>query len=204
MTARGGFRAQARGETKMPNWCHSYMTVTGAPSEIARFKRTCIRVVPELREQAQLDFNTIEPMPDFADGETEPASFPEWYDWACKHWGTKSNACHFQVTRDEPDRYECNFDTAWTPPVPIWEKMGKLFPALMFRLWGHEPLMDFAFRGTIRDSTLDLREVPTVWSTVDPKTGATVSGTREEIEAVLGKHEVSAVSVGAGPPPEGL
>ena len=92
----------------------------------------------------------------------------------------------------------------WTPPVPIWEKMGKLFPALMFRLWGHEPLMDFAFRGTIRDSTLDLREVPTVWSTVDPKTGATVSGTREEIEAVLGKHEVSAVSVGAGPPPEGL
>ena len=50
--------------------------------------------------------------------------------------------------------------------------------------------MDFAFRGTIENGKLELLNVPTIWETVDPKTGETVSGTREEVEAVLCKGGV--------------
>jgi hypothetical protein len=169
----------------MPNWCHNNMEITGSIDEITRFKQTCIRTVFE-GEQAQLDFKAIIPMPDFPadDGATRPA----WLEWACKHWGTKWNACHFHVIRDEPDRYECVFNTAWSPPIGVWEKLGAMFPALDFSLNGHEPNMDFAFRGTIRGGKLELLNVPVIWETVDPKTGETISGTMEDVEAVLGGH----------------
>ena len=46
----------------MTNWCYNRMKITGPISEISRFKQTCI--VYE-NEQARLDFNAIDPMPDF-------------------------------------------------------------------------------------------------------------------------------------------
>jgi hypothetical protein len=184
----------------MPNWCHNSMEITGSIDEIVRFKQTCIRIAFE-GEQAQLDFNAIKPMPDFGDGEKlNPNSiFPAWYDWACEHWGTKWNACGFHVTSDESGRYVCHFDTAWSPPVPIWEKLGKMFPALDFVLSGYEPNMDFAFRGTIKDGKLVLLDAPVIWETIDPKTGETISGTRDEVEDALGENPgVVMVSTRAG------
>src|SRR5262245_45242072 len=163
----------------MTNWCHNYMKITGSIDEIARFKRTCIRVVSE-GKQAELDFNAVTPMPYFPADDDGKA----WYDWACKHWGTTRNA-HYFVTRDEPDSYECGFDTASSPPVPIWEKLGEMFPTLEFSLSGSEPLADFGFKGTIRDGKLDLREVPLIWKAIDPKTGKTISGTCVEVDAAL-------------------
>ena len=47
----------------MTNWCHNRMKITGPISEITRFKQTCIRMYEN--EQARLDFNAIDPMPDF-------------------------------------------------------------------------------------------------------------------------------------------
>jgi hypothetical protein len=159
------------------------MEITGSIDEIARFKQTCIGIVFE-GEQAQLDFKTIKPMPDFPDDD-KASEYPPSLKWASEHWGTKWNACHFQVTRDEPDRYHCVFDTAWSPPVGIWKKLGEMFPALDFVLSGYEPLMDFAFRGTIKTGKLELLDAPVIWETVDPKTGKIVSGTQEDVDAVL-------------------
>jgi Ferredoxin-like domain in Api92-like protein len=193
----------------MPNWCHNSMNITGSIDDIARFKQTCIGVVFE-GEQAQLDFNKITPMPVFSDQETSVdgpyRDRPAWYNWACEHWGTKWNATHFWVERDEDGHYDCGFDTAWSPPVPIWEKLGEMFPALNFSLSGVEPLVDFAFRGTIENGKLELLNVPTIWETVDPKTGETVSGTYEEVATVWGKG-CGFVSTRAGeapPKPEEL
>ena len=180
----------------MPNWCHNNMQIAGSSDEIVQFKQTCIRTVFK-GEQAQLDFNAIIPMP--SDLDLEATGFAHANDWASKHWGTKWNAVHFHVIRDEPDCYECMFDTAWSPPIGIWEKLGKMFPALQFSLNGHEPLMDFAFRGTIQGGKLELLDVPVIWETVDPKTGETISGTREELDAVLDKRGIGIVSVSTGP-----
>jgi hypothetical protein len=166
------------------------MTVVGPADEIARFKRVCIR-------EGRLDFNAIEPMPEFADDPdvglfNQRARFPKWYEWSCEHWGTKWNAHDFHVEIDEPERFKCVFDTAWSPPVPIWKKMGKLFPILAFSLDGFEPDMDFAFEGTIRDGTLELRDVPLICTTTNPATGETISGTLQEIEEFLAKLEMGA------------
>jgi hypothetical protein len=61
-----------------------------------------------------------------------------------------------------------------------------MFPALDFELDVYEDFADFAFRGQIRAGQLDLRRVSVIWQKVDPKTGEHISGSREEIEQVLG------------------
>jgi hypothetical protein len=164
-SAGGVTGATERRRTAMPNWCHNSMEIAGPVDEITRFKQACLRVV-YTGEPAQLDFSAIKP-----NGLVD-----------------RRGAQNFHASRDEPGHYECHFDTAWSPPVPVWRKLGEMFPTLEFSLSGFEPLMDFAFRGTIRDGKLELLDVPLIWKTVDPKTGKTVSGTREEIDAVLGER----------------
>jgi hypothetical protein len=161
----------------MPNWCHNSMEIVGPVDEITRFKQVCLVVH---RGEPALDFGAIVPVPD-------NPKFPVSRDWAIAHWGTDRDACYFQVIRDEPNSYECVFDTAWSPPVPVWRKLGEMFPTLEFSLRGYEPLMDFAFRGAIRDGKLELEllDAPVIWEIIDPKTGKTVSGTHEELGAVL-------------------
>lgn len=115
----------------------------------------------------------------------EQTGFLDQRDWSNANWGA-TFVCRFYLSRDEADCLECGFDTAWSPPVPFWEKMGTMFPAIEFELSGSEPINDFAIRGTIRDGRMELHEEPLVWTTIDPKTGEEVSGTREEIDNVLG------------------
>jgi hypothetical protein len=178
----------------MPNWCHNYMKVTGAVEELARFKQACMRVVFE-GEPAQLDFNALIPMPETVKKQLDcvgidgflPGGAPKDFRsprlvWAIENWETRLNACHFEVIADKPDCCEMAFNTAWAPPEPVYQKIAEMFPDLEIYLEGDEPLHDFAYRGTIKNGKLELREVPVVWSTVDPETGLVVSGTREKID----------------------
>jgi hypothetical protein len=106
------------------------MTITGAAEEIARFKQTCI-------DEHGLDFNALIPMPAEVDNDEHvPGSFPDWYVWSCQHWGTKWNACRFHVEINEATCFKCTFDTAFAPPIPVFEKLGKMFPTLDFELSG--------------------------------------------------------------------
>jgi hypothetical protein len=101
------------------------------------------------------------------------------------------------VTVDAPGCYEFHFDTVYSPPVPVWEKMAKMFPALEFSLSGVDEQSDWAFEGTIQDGKLELWDAPVIWTTIDPKTGETISGPRAQIEPLLGK-EGGVISVRAG------
>lgn len=47
-----------------------------------------------------------------------------WYDWRCKYWGTKWNACDASATDDGI----FFFDTAWNAPIPVLIALSKLFP----------------------------------------------------------------------------
>lgn len=61
-----------------------------------------------------------------------------WYSWNITNWGTKWGA--YDVFVDKPfnllDALACDgivtgsvrFDTAWSPPVPVYEKIIELFP----------------------------------------------------------------------------
>lgn len=54
-----------------------------------------------------------------------------WYDWRCQNWGTKWNS--YEVSFDEIGR-QIGFNTAWSCPVPVIEKLSQVFPDIPFIL----------------------------------------------------------------------
>lgn len=59
--------------------------------------------------------------------------FSTWYDWCTHNWGTKWNACDSNLEAEEEYddsnyviRYA--FDTAWSAPFGIYEKLHELYP----------------------------------------------------------------------------
>ena len=46
-----------------------------------------------------------------------------WYEWCCDKWGTKWNAYS-----QKKDGTVIQFETAWTTPVPVIEKLSQQFP----------------------------------------------------------------------------
>lgn len=74
----------------------------------------------------------------------ETGGCASWYDWNCKHWGTKWDACH----PDEPELQKAErgkqtviyrFDTAWAPPMPLLVALSKQHPKVELDLhWDDE------------------------------------------------------------------
>ena len=46
----------------------------------------------------------------------------DWYDWSCKNWGTKWNACDTDMNDKDCIIW---FDTAWCPPREIYRQIAK-------------------------------------------------------------------------------
>ena len=64
-----------------------------------------------------------------------------WYDWSIEHWGTKWNGHGRSVdvqTWGEYSEAELNFDTAWSPPLPVIKALGEKYPDLSFTLVYYE------------------------------------------------------------------
>lgn len=53
-----------------------------------------------------------------------------WYSWSIAHWGTKWGAYQYREEERSPGVFECTFDTAWSPPVPIYEAIALRFPTI--------------------------------------------------------------------------
>ena len=52
-----------------------------------------------------------------------------WYDWCVSHWGTKWNAYGYdEDTIDYNDGDMLYFQTAWSAPHPVLEKLAEMFP----------------------------------------------------------------------------
>lgn len=58
--------------------------------------------------------------------------FRSWYDWCIAHWGTKWNAVRGEVIDDGPGFISLRFETAWSPPLPVFEAMFERFPQITF------------------------------------------------------------------------
>lgn len=58
-----------------------------------------------------------------------------WYDWACRNWGTKWNACDVNVSDNEDGSADTYFSTAWGYAYPILRKLAKKFKELVFDVW---------------------------------------------------------------------
>lgn len=63
-----------------------------------------------------------------------------WYDWCTDNWGTKWNAeCgSIEEIEDLPDgngTLSFSFQTAWSMPLPIFQKLSVMFPAVLFHVF---------------------------------------------------------------------
>ena len=75
------------------------------------------------------------------------------YDWCNQSWGTKWGFCDPEITGEVEQkggklRLDYHFDTAWSPPIPLIQKLGELFPKLNITLRYWERGM--GFRGKLQ------------------------------------------------------
>lgn len=54
----------------------------------------------------------------------------DWYDWSCNNWGTKWNA----YDQFSSDFGKISFDTAWSTPFPVIQKLAQKYPELDFEV----------------------------------------------------------------------
>ena len=57
-----------------------------------------------------------------------------WYHWSIKFWGTKWDASDPCLSQDSDTEVCVEFETAWSAPVPIFEKLVELFPDMNMTL----------------------------------------------------------------------
>ena len=60
-------------------------------------------------------------IPEPRDDAGEPTS--GWYEWRLDNWGTKWDVYNVHMTRMDDNTLVMSFDTAWSPPIPVFDKM---------------------------------------------------------------------------------
>ena len=119
----------------MPNWCSNDVTIRHSdPAAIKRVKdafndaRLCMEFIPT------------------ADGEWD-------YDFSVANWGTKWDVSG-DVIDDLGDEIVLAFDSAWSPPMGLFEKLVEL--GYSVKAFYHEPGMCYA--GIFEDGDDDYYE----------------------------------------------
>lgn len=79
-----------------------------------------------------VDFKRIIPEPDNLEtggcnGSHDPGIVC-WYEWKVENWGTKWNAYDARILADVDGMTKLRFDTAWSHPRPIIDKLSAMFP----------------------------------------------------------------------------
>jgi hypothetical protein len=93
----------------MPNWCSNTVTISHPdPDRIAA-------LVAGLKSDEPEFFQIIRPMPESVGD--------DWYNWRVAHWGTKWDISEFEIYDETPNSIHGYFETAWSPPVALYEFM---------------------------------------------------------------------------------
>ena len=102
----------------MPNWCNNSVTLTAASEEEAQPHKLHFE---KEKEDEWSFFGFFHPEPEYEANESD--AMPDWFWWRVNNWGTKWDASIHQV--DWIDDLTCVmiFDTAWSPPLGIYEAM---------------------------------------------------------------------------------
>ena len=72
----------------------------------------------------------------------ETYNFPDGkngYMWCVNNWGTKWDAGDVDIEYNDAEILELEFDTAWSPPEGIMEKLREKYPELSFQCFYDEP-----------------------------------------------------------------
>jgi len=130
----------------MPNYCKNDLSIEGSNEAITRWMEAHLSTTAD--GTLVLDFNGSVPMPKELEGTQAPVEGPNqrlielygvdnWYDWCCKHWGTKWNALNACIDDEdlsfgESGWLNISYTTAWGPPEEWLLTMAKQYPQLRF------------------------------------------------------------------------
>lgn len=116
--------------------CFTFYYAAPMPSEYKQTTSPTPWTEQETREMAekyQWDANTVQfklehcltpEQREFYDSLIAKHGSENWYDWCCRNWGTKWDACH-ESMGETPRMTVFSFDTAWGPPLEFAEKFVK-------------------------------------------------------------------------------
>lgn len=126
----------------MPNWCDNVVMIKGEKQEVIKVKELL------QNEGNVFSFQKISPCPEALLHTTAPAVYhnepqkvefnrkkygaADWYDWKNANWGTKWDASDAilssELGNDSEYQVAYSFQTAWAPPIPVYEKLAEMFP----------------------------------------------------------------------------
>ena len=119
----------------MPNWCSNRLSITGDPEVLSGIARAAA--------QDQL-FNYIEPEPKYEEDGND--ILPNWYVWRLENWDCKWEPDISTSGKIQHDgrTLDISFDTAWSPPIKIYEVLLELDGIDKVFATYYEPGMAFA------------------------------------------------------------
>jgi len=79
------------------------------------------------------------------------------YNWCSKFWGTKWGANSVSVNQNN-GYVVLSFDTAWSPPTKIFQRLIEMFPNLTFQIYYEELGMMFAGEVHGEEGVMDIDE----------------------------------------------
>lgn len=85
----------------------------------------------------------------------------DWYHWSVENWGTKWNSYDLNVEQETETHMEFTFDTAWSHPQPVFEKLAQEFPTLQVDVLCFDEGWGFAGSGTTDGATY-------LYTTIEP------------------------------------
>jgi len=163
-----------REDTEMPNHCHNrvtfYPTDTSQESldQIAELKKIFedenifTHIIPEpdwvntplMSKDVKgtvYDRGKVGELPQYVEDPFKRLVFKStdraddrWYDWRLQNWDTKWDAYDVEVTDDDPECLEVQFNTAWGPPDPICHKIREDYPDISVSWFYDEPGCELA------------------------------------------------------------
>jgi hypothetical protein len=104
----------------MPNYCLNNINFKGSDFDISALMNLI------QSENCGFDFEKISPIPE---GLNDGAGDESIYEYCSTNWGTPKVAMNSCMDFEFFDIFESGFFyTAWSPPIPIIVKLGKMFP----------------------------------------------------------------------------
>ena len=154
----------------MPNHCHNRVTVYSANThDVAKIKQmfedeNCFtQIIPEPDwANTPLDAETagnwlhskrgeVGELPQYVEDPWRRLVFKStgqaddrWYDWRVYNWDTKWDCYDVVVTDDDPESVEIEFNTAWSPPEAICNRIREDYPDVSVSWFYDEPGCEIA------------------------------------------------------------
>ena len=154
----------------MPNHCHNRVTVYSSNTEaVAKIKQmfedeNCFTQIipepdwpntpltPELANElygvkrgnvGELPVKVTDPWERYVFKSTNQSD-DRWYDWRLQNWDTKWDCYDVEVTDDDPECTEIQFETAWSPPEAICHALREQYPDVDISWFYDEPGCEIA------------------------------------------------------------